>query len=733
MPHKPCVSMFLTAAALSLAASVYAQGAAPFRAPEPRITRSESGRPLTPPSKAGTIDVVREFLRARGHNQPTLDSLTLVSEARAPQTGVTHARFVQRIQGVDVYGVYVKTSLDIRGQLTSVIENLVPVHAVDALIGRENVALASALRHLYGGTVAPPGLIRREGNTAIFARTAFFHREPMVTKVAVPFGAGVLRAGYLVETWSKKDNLLHHTLIGGDGAVLGVEERTSTDSYNVFTENPNATKQKKISGPAPGTIAESPQGWLGSGAQTTINISGNNAHAYLDTNADNVPDAGGTAVTDGQFLTAASLTTQPSTAANRNVAVQNLFFLNNVIHDTLYARGFTEAAGNFQIDNFGNGGADNDPVNAEAQDGSGVNNANFATPPDGSSPRMQMFLWNGPGTHQVVVNAPASIAGTYLANGAAFGPALNTTGITAAVSLVNDGTAPTADACERLPRASLTGRIALIDRGVCTFADKILNAQRAGAVAVVVANNQGDGLLTMGGTGSGVSIPSVFVGQTTGTTLKSGIAQGVNATVRLAVPTPLSHDGDVDSDVVFHEYGHGLTWRMIGSMSGAMSGAIGEGMSDVLAVLLNGDDRVGEYSAFNPLGIRTAPYTNYPRTYADFSGTEVHFDGEIYGAIGWHLGEIFASEGLTTTQLLGYLVDGMNYTPAGPNFEQMRDGILQAVSDANLGHGCLIWRGFADYGVGVGASAVVKGKTITITPSTDVPPECGSAATSARR
>ena len=61
---------------------------------------------------------------------------------------------------------------------------------------------------------------------------------------------------------------------------------------------------------------------------------------------------------------------------------------------------------------------------------------------------------------------------------------------------------------------------------------------------------------------------------------------------------------------------------MIGSMSGPMSGAIGEGMSDVLAIVINGDDRVGEYSASDPLGIRSAPYANYPRTYGDVTGTE---------------------------------------------------------------------------------------------------------------
>ena len=52
----------------------------------------------------------------------------------------------------------------------------------------------------------------------------------------------------------------------------------------------------------------------------------------------------------------------------------------------------------------------------------------------------------------------------------------------------------------------------MIDRGTCTFADKILNAQRAGAVGVIIVNNEGDGVFTIGGTGTGITIPSVFVG-----------------------------------------------------------------------------------------------------------------------------------------------------------------------------------------------------------------------------
>jgi extracellular elastinolytic metalloproteinase len=729
MSLNPRIRVLVSVVAVMLPAVSHAQNT-PFAAPPARIAHSIGSQPLTSPSQAALIDIVREFLRVRGHNQTTLDSVTLVSKSTSPRTGVTHARFAQRVAGVDVYGVYVKAAVNVRGQITSVVENLVAVRSRDALVGREDAALGAALRHLYGDAVTPPGLSQREGNTAIFTKTPFFYRGPHVTKVAIPVGGGVLRAGYLVETWSAAGNQLHHTLVRGDGAVLGVEARSNSDQYNVFTKNPDVTKQKVYSGPAPGTSAESPQGWLGSGSQTTVSISGNNAHAYLDTNADNLPDPGGAAVANGSFVTAANLSASPSTTANRNVAVQNLFFLNNVVHDELYAHGFDEAAGNFQADNFGNGGLADDPVNAEAQDGGGLNNANFATPADGSSPRMQMYLWSGAGAHQLVVNSPPSISGIYSARAAALGPPLTATGVTAVVALVNDGVAPTSDACDRLPRNSLTGRIALIDRGTCDFVDKIVNAQRAGAVGVIVANNQGDGLVTMGGSGNS-SIPAIFVGQTTGATLKSRLSQGVNATMRLTSPPPLQHDGDVDSDVVFHEYGHGLTWRMIGGMSGVMAGAIGEGMSDVLAVLLNGDDRVGEYAVSNPLGLRSAPYSAYPRTYGKFSSSEVHLDGEIYGAIGWRLGEIFKAERLPTSQLLDYLVDGMNYTPATPTFEQMRDGVLQAVIDAGLGHECLIWQGFAQYGVGVGASATIKGNKAVVVESFALPAQCGGAAATA--
>ncbi|KAF9005061.1 extracellular elastinolytic metallo proteinase [Cyathus striatus] len=77
-----------------------------------------------------------------------------------------------------------------------------------------------------------------------------------------------------------------------------------------------------------------------------------------------------------------------------NNTVAQLFYTSNLVHDLYYAYGFDEVSGNFQQYNFGRGGAEGDAVIANAQDGSGYNNANFMTPPDGQNGRMRMYLWN---------------------------------------------------------------------------------------------------------------------------------------------------------------------------------------------------------------------------------------------------------------------------------------------------------------------------------------------------
>jgi extracellular elastinolytic metalloproteinase len=66
----------------------------------------------------------------------------------------------------------------------------------------------------------------------------------------------------------------------------------------------------------------------------------------------------------------------------------------------------------------------------------------------------------------------------------------------------------------------------------------------------------------------------------------------------------------------------------------------------------------------------------------------------------------------------------MNFTPATPAYEDMRDGILQSAANAGGAHTCHVWQAFAQYGVGVGARGVVTDTGVAITESFTVPAAC---------
>ncbi len=126
------------------------------------------------------------------------------------------------------------------------------------------------------------------------------------------------------------------------------------------------------------------------GAEYTI-LDGNNVNAYHHLNFSTFVNTEYEVSLSCDF--AVNLSQEPDTYTN--AASTNLFYWNNIIHDIQYHYGFDEPAGNFQTYNYyGNGGADNDHVHAESQDYAGNCNANFLTPPDGSIPRMQMYLCN---------------------------------------------------------------------------------------------------------------------------------------------------------------------------------------------------------------------------------------------------------------------------------------------------------------------------------------------------
>ena len=133
------------------------------------------------------------------------------------------------------------------------------------------------------------------------------------------------------------------------------------------------------------------------------------------------------------------------------------------------------------------------------------------------------------GVPQLQVSAPASVAANYLAGQASFGPLLTTGGVTAQV-MPAGSTATTLMACgpfSAIDTAAVNGKIALIDRGTCTFKTKTLNAQNAGAVGVILVNNAAgspppglgdDATITVP-----ITIPTVSVTLADGNTLKSAL------------------------------------------------------------------------------------------------------------------------------------------------------------------------------------------------------------------
>ena len=129
------------------------------------------------------------------------------------------------------------------------------------------------------------------------------------------------------------------------------------------------------------------------------------------------------------------------------------------------------------------------------------------------------------------VNSPATVDGDYEVGLASFGP--QNFNVTGNLILVNDGVGFVNNGCEAFVNAAqVNGNIALLDRGGCTFTQKVMNAQNAGAIGVVVADSlPGCPPAGMGGANPSITIPSVRTTQSDGTLIKTGLGTGVNVTM----------------------------------------------------------------------------------------------------------------------------------------------------------------------------------------------------------
>ncbi|MDH3815058.1 MAG: peptidase [Acidobacteriota bacterium] len=137
------------------------------------------------------------------------------------------------------------------------------------------------------------------------------------------------------------------------------------------------------------------------------------------------------------------------------------------------------------------------------------------------------FLDNAP---SLTINSPSNIEGSYGVQPAQFGPAIDLTGISGDLAAVDDGSQDPMLGCNSLVNASeIAGKIAVVDRGECFFTEKVKNAQNAGAVAVIVVNNQPTGLPPMGGDDATITIPSAGISQADGDLIKAAL--GVRSVV----------------------------------------------------------------------------------------------------------------------------------------------------------------------------------------------------------
>ncbi len=454
----------------------------------------------------------------------------------------------------------------------------------------------------------------------------------------------------------------------------------------------------------------------------------------------------------------------PDGTVNRLPATVNLFYWNNIIHDVMYQYGFNEPAGNFQFNNYQRGGAQNDGVIADALDGSmanpaSTNNANFSTPVDGGSGRMQMFRWTSPGGVQVT----SPFAETYTSPvpsdwGGAFATPIS--GQIVPVQSSSSG----GEGCEGpyVNATDVAGNIALVQRGSCEFGVKALVAQQNGAIGVIIYNNGGDpGGMAGGASGAAVTIPTMGLMTTEdGTALAQAAAtDAVYATMSRQLYA--DRDSDFDAAIMVHEYGHGISYRLTGGPnSNCLSGneQQGEGWSDYFALMLTMTDAVceaprgiGNYANFDPvdgLGIRAYPYSPdmsiNPFTYNSIATQAVpHGVGSVWATMLWDMScklmdrygyepDVY-SRGGGNGMALQLVVDGEKLQGCYPQFVKSRDGILAAdaalaaVTDTDyLSNRCIIWHSFARRGVGKNASAGSYNSNTDQTEDYTVPAECES-------
>jgi len=758
------------------------------RSDSPTFIWLDRKAPGHPSAREAALAALQQVAPRFGLSDRALATVQLVGMSDGG-TGPIIARFEQRIGGAEVLHAGLRVAISrafVPVAVSGLLARSIEVASAPSLLGpREAIKAAHELLLGQAPQLASAG--RAGGYERFFAPT--LSRPARSKQVLFLVGGKRLEPAHYLELVTKSGPAEAMVISARDGRVLlrGPLRRADAYTYRAFASQdtllPYDGPQGNGAEPHPTGLVDGfrpswgdgelvqlsnypfsrNDPWLPSGSSETR---GNNVDAYSDV-AEQNGYTGGTADTRGQVLTEALFdysydhVVQPGGSTNNTqAAIVNLFYVNNFLHDWFYDAGFDEAAGNHQLDNLGRGGSADDPLLAEALDYSGRNNANALVPADGDSPQMQMFIFSGTSSSELRVDTPASLVGWNTVGIAGFGK--DAFLLNGSVVLANDDTGvDTGDACEPLiNETELTGKIALVHRGLCSFVQKAQNAQNAGAVGVVLSNIATSSNPSvppyMGGTDLNVTIPVLSLGLADGLALEAALGEGV--TVQMKRSLLIDLDGALDNSIIAHEWGHILSGRLVGDGSGLFNNqasGLGEGWSDFVSLLLQvrADDQqvpgnetwqgvypTGAYASSGGgteyyFGIRRVPYSVdfaknaytfkhiqngvplpvVPTSYGEDGAfnAEVHATGEVWATMLWEcyvglLRDPRYSFEAAQERMKRYLVAGLKMTPIEPTLLEARDALLAATLAVDEHDFEIFWQAFARRGAGVGATGPSK-------------------------
>jgi extracellular elastinolytic metalloproteinase len=763
------------------------------------MSASDAGSSSGQGAGAGdALDIALSHVRTStdelGVSSVDIADLFVTSQYTSGHNGVTHVNLNQRFRDLEVFGGHATVNVARDGRVVFVGGRF--VSGLTDASGEGDLGAAQAVEAAAAGLdLDDPANLRvlsREEGAAqeTVLSGAGISDEPIPARLGwQPTTGGLRLAWRLVIDDSSTASVWNATVDADDGRLLAVDDWTDHDSradlasrlqregsqssaavqalaagptvfepanpvqdgssYRAYPqESPDDSDRVLFTNPADGLA--SPFGWQDTdglpGAEFTI-TRGNNVHAYTDRDNDGNEDPGGApdggAGLDFDFPIDLGEHAQFNVPAN----ITNLFRWCNIVHDLMYLYGFDESSGNFQVNNYSRGGLGGDDVRCEGMDGSGESNANFSTPAlDGGRPRMQTMIEFGSGLPSAVTVSSGPAAGTYVAQYARFSPPATTAGTPGTLVLVDDGSGAPTDGCQ--PYTLPPGSIAVVDTSaVCDNYTQTVNAENAGAVAVVVAHTSDSQVRMSGEMDPPVGIPAIRIGLTDGNAVKAALASSPapGSVHRNLARLPL-RVGDLDTATIIHEYSHGVSNRLTGGPNvNCLTGQeqMGEGWSDWHAVTAlidttkddpDGPRGIFPYVLYDPPrtspGLRNRPYSRnmeiQPSTYDSIkqgawlngaSLSQPHGIGHAWSAMLWDMvWDLIEKNGFnpnlyddwsTGGNNLAYQIvnDGLKFQGCAPTFVTGRNAIFAAEEVLTGGdNACTLWASFSRRGLGFSAS-----------------------------